>query len=220
MELARDARAFVEAMQSGDVEVMSMFRAKRWLAVAAVVAAAAIFLVWLARHSPAPMPEVRVEAPVAATPVSSWKELAVAVPAYVPAPEEELVFRSDEPLGSRGFAEAMAPYARGDYAGSEPLLARFLLAHPNDGRASFYRGVSLLLIGRPEDAVALLEAAAESGPPPEGVRWYLALAQLKSGNEDGALRELDAVAGAEGAHQREASELAKEVRSARDSRRR
>ncbi len=68
--------------------------------------------------------------------------------------------------------------------------------------------------------MALLEAAAESGPPPEGVRWYLALAQLKSGNEDGALRELDAVAGAEGAHQREASELAKEVRSARDSRRR
>ncbi|MET0621001.1 MAG: tetratricopeptide repeat protein, partial [Thermoanaerobaculia bacterium] len=211
----------VAAMQGGGPEVMSMFRAKRWLAVAAVLAAAAIFLVWLARHSPAPMPEARVEAPVAAAP-RSWKELPIVVAPYAPAPEDELVFRSDEPAreAPAGFAETMTPYARGDYAAAEAILARYLLAHPRDGGASFYRGVSLLLIGRPEDAVPLLEAAAESGPPPEGARWYLALAQLKSGNEDAALRELDAVAGAEGAHQREAAELAKEVRSARDARRR
>lgn len=220
VELARDARAFVDAMGGPGIEVMPMSRAKRWLAFAAAFAAASILGIWLARRSPvAPIPEARTEAPVPTAP-KSWKNIPVSVAAYVPAPEDELVFRSDEPPGSRGFAEAMAPYARGDYAAAEAVLARILLAYPHDPRASFYRGVSLLLIGRPEDAVPLLQAAAESGPPPAGVRWYLALAQLKSGNEDAALRELDRVAGEEGAHRLEAAQLAQEVRSARDTRQR
>jgi tetratricopeptide (TPR) repeat protein len=209
VDLARDARRFVEAMGT-DASVMPMPRAKRWLALAAVLAAAAMALIWIARSRPvAPPPAAAVSESAA----RSWKELPVAAAPYAPAPEDELLYRSDAPADASDFAEAMAPYVRGDDAAAEAALARFLQAHPRDARASFYRGVSLLRLGRPEDAVPLLGAAAESGPAPEGARWYLALAHLQSGNEAAALRELDAVAGEGGANALEAARLAAEVRS-------
>lgn len=209
VELARDARRFVEAM-GADASVMPMPRARRWLALAAVLAAAAIGLIWIAKSRPvAPLPAAAVSESAA----RSWKELPVAAAPYAPAPEDELLYRSDAPADASDFAEAMAPYVRGDYPAAEAALARFLQAHPRDARASFYRGVSLLLLRRPEEAAPLLGAAAESGPPPEGARWYLALAHLQSGDEAAALRELDAVAAEGGTNAREAALLADEVRS-------
>ena len=208
--LARDARSFVEAMHDSTGTVMPMPRAKRWLALAAVLAAAAIGLIWIAKSRPAaPLPAAAVSQSAA----RSWEKIPIAAAPYAPAPEDELLYRSDAPADASNFAEAMAPYLRGDYVAAEAALGRFLQAHPRDARGSFYRGVSLLLLHRPEQAVPLLRAAATAERPFEGARWYLALAQLLSGDEAAALRELDAVAAGGGTNAREAARLADEVRS-------
>jgi tetratricopeptide (TPR) repeat protein len=216
VELARDARVFVEAM-GADEPVMAMGRAKLWLAAAATLAGAAIALIWVAKSRPvAPMPSAAVtEQPASAS--RSWEKLPIAAAPYTPAPEDELLYRSDGPSDASDFAEAMAPYVRGDYAAAEAALARFLQAHPRDARASFYRGVSLLLLGSPEEAEPLLRVAAESGPAPEGAHWYLGLARLQSGNEAAALRELDAAAAQAGPNAAEAAKLAAEIRNGASS---
>jgi tetratricopeptide (TPR) repeat protein len=146
-----------------------------------------------------------------------WEDLSVAAAPFPAAAEDELVFRSDE-AGDAAFTSAMAPYRQGDYAAAEVALERFLASHPGEGRALFYRGVSLLLLGRAEAAIPPLASAASASPAPEDARWYLALARLKSGDRGGALRDLDMVADAPGARRQEAATLAKEVRDALDDR--
>jgi tetratricopeptide (TPR) repeat protein len=217
VELARDARAFVEAMGDAVVPAMPPSRATRWLAAAAVLAVALLAGIWLTRTAPvAPDPETRAAEPSPKAP-GRWQDLPVAAAAYPAAPEDELVFRSDEPRADE-FREAMAPYVRGDHAAAEAALTRFLASHPGDAGAAFYRGVSLLLLGRPEEAAPLLESAAGSPEPPDEARWYLALALLKAGEDSAALRALEAVAGVPGPRQLEAKRLAGEVRGALDAR--
>jgi tetratricopeptide (TPR) repeat protein len=212
VELARDARAFVEAMRGADGDVMPMSRAKRWLALAAALAAGAILAISIARSRPAPSLEAVLATP-AAPALRSWKDLPITAAPYAPAPEDELLYRSDAPADASDFTEVMAPYVRGNYAAAEAALGRFLQAHPRDARASFYRGVTLLLLGRPEEAEPLLRAAATTGRPFQDARWYLALARLQSGDQAAALADLDAVAAEGGAKALEAARLASEVRS-------
>jgi tetratricopeptide (TPR) repeat protein len=214
--LARDARAFVEAIEPASAG-MSMARAYRWLAAAAVLAAVAIGAVWIARHRPAP----RVDVPESAAAIPSvppgnpWGNLTVSAAPL--AAEDELVYRSGAPAGA-ALSEGLAAYGRGDYAAAEAALARHLSSEPRDARALYYRGVSLVLLGRTAEAIAPLESAAASPSSPGGARWYLALARLKTGGGDAALRDLDAVAAAPGPHREEAARLAEEVRHAVDAR--
>ena len=212
--LARDARAFVGAMQgvATEARVMPTSQAYRWLAAAAVLAAFTIAALWVARHRPAPRP---VAEPSGGSPVAQasklWKDRPITAAPYVPSPEDELVFRSAAPPSD--FGEAMAPYIRGEYAAAEAALARYASAHPGDGRAPFYRGVALLLLGRDAEAMASLESAAAARPAPEGADWYLALARLRSGDVEGARRDLDAVAAAPGRYRLDAERLAGEIRA-------
>ena len=214
--LARDARAFVEAMGEPATRRSASWPS-RWLAVAAALAAAVIAAIWVVRSRPAtPATELSTRtSPVAAS--NRWKDLRVAAPLFPAAPEDELVFRSNE-SGDADFTAAMAPYLRGDYSAAEAALDRFLASYPGNVSALFYRGVSLLLLGRSDAAIAPLASAAASPEAPEGARWYLGLARLKSGDASGAVSALDAVASAPGAHREEARRLAEEVRRARDDR--
>ena len=212
--LARDARAFVEAMEAETpaVPVRPMRQSYRWLAAAAVVAVLGIAAIWIARSEPAPR---FVTGPPAETPVAraanSWKDRPIEAAPYVPSPEDELVFRSNAPPSEIG--EAMAPYIRGDDAAAEAALARYASAHPGEGRAPFYRGVALLLLGRDAEAIDSLERAAAARPAPEGADWYLALARLRLDDVAGALRDLDAAAAAPGRYQLDAARLAGAIRA-------
>jgi tetratricopeptide repeat protein/putative zinc finger protein len=220
VDLAQDARRFLGAMGSPAAAEVSRRQGLRWLAAAAVLAVAFSAGLWVARQRPATpaspsVPEAAV--PGAANP---WWDLPVAAAAYrPPAPEDELVFRSaEEAPPAAAFAAAMSPYARGDYAAGEIELARFLRAHPGHAEASFYRGVSLLMLGKPGEAIAPLESAVSSARPPAEARWYVALALLKSGDAAAALGPLDAVGREPGPHQTEAAELAGRVRRVLDTR--
>ena len=211
VELARDARAFLEAWVGAPER--SRASGVRWLAAAAVVGVALLSGLWVARSRPAvsrpPLPSASASAPA-----NPWRNLPVAAAEYRPvAPEDELLFRSEEGTRDDGFAAAMTPYARGDYAAADAGLARFLGTHPDHAAATFYRGVSLLLLGKPAEARPLLASASAARRAPGEARWYLALALLKSGDVADALGELDAVAAALGPHREEAAKLATQVRS-------
>ncbi len=211
VEVARDARAFLGAVEPASQR--SRPSGYAWLAAAAVAAAALLAGLWLARHRFAGPPS-ESSARTAPAPVSPWRDLSVAAADYrAVAPEDELAFRSGEGAAAAGFAEAMVPYARGDYAAADAALGRYLEAQPHQPEASFYRGVSLLMLGRPEEARPLLAFSASAVPAPGEARWYLALALLKSGATAAAVADLDAVASSPGPHRAEAGKLAAEVRS-------
>ena len=213
VELARDARAFIEAVvPSAEVRPY-----RRWLAVAAALLVAAAAGLWMNRQRPAAPAPVPTKA-AAPRPSNPWRDLPVAAATFLPAsPEDELVYRSEgEPAGGE-FTEAMAPYAKGDYRAADAGLALFLEKHPGHTDASFYRGVSLLMLGRPEEARPLLASAASAKRAPAEARWYLALALVKSGDAAAALRELDAVVRAQGTHRAEAARLTEEIRRASGS---
>lgn len=212
VELALDARAFVETMSAPAAEAGPGSRMARWLAAAAALLVAAGAGLWLTRQRPAaPAPVV----PAAASrPSDLWRDLPVAAAAYrPPSPEDELVFRSGEGADGREFAEAMVPYTKGDYRATEAGLARFLEKHPGHADASFYRGVCLLMLGKPEQARPLLASAAASRRAAKEARWYLALALVKSGDAAAALGKLDAVVRSRGPHRDEAARLAEEIRA-------
>lgn len=215
--VARDAHAFLAAWEAAPEKARPL--GLRWLAAAAVLAVAVLAGLWAARHrpaAPAPRPEPEAHSPA---PANLWTDLPVAAAEYrAPAPEEELVFRSDGEAPDAAFAAAMPSYAKGDYAASDVELSQFLAAHPGHAEAGFYRGVSLLMLGRPAEARPLLESVAASSHAPAETRWYLALARLKSGDTAAALLELDGVGHARGPHRAEAAELAERVRRAPDAR--
>lgn len=218
VDLARDARAFLAAWEASPATLRPS--SLRWLAAAAVLLVAAFASIWVLRHRPAPpSPGLAPEAaaPAAANP---WRNLPVAAAAYrLPRPEDELVFRSpEEAPPAAAFVAAMAPYARGDYGAADLELGRFLRAHPGQAEASFYRGVSLLILGKSEEAAKLLKSAASSPSPLPEAAWYLALALLKSGETEAALVPLDEVGQKAGPHQAHAAQLAGEVRRVRDRR--
>ncbi len=182
---------------------------KRWRTVARVAAA----LVVVAGAGWALRSFVSVPGPFDGNP---WRDLAIARPEY-----GELEFRGEAPPRLAGssapsFIEAMRPYAQGDDPAAEAALARYLEAHPGDLEALFYRGASLLLLGRLEEAIESLGAARQSG---EGwirdqAAWFLAVAHLKGGHADAAAATLDSLLAGGRFRQDEARKLRDEIRRA------
>jgi hypothetical protein len=111
------------------------------------------------------------------------------------------------------FDRAMRPYARNDFAGAAAALAP--LARGGDVRASFYLGVSLLLLDRNDDAVSALERAAASSRGQLGaqVHYYLGVAYLRTYRFEEALHELKAAQEGRGPFASRAAELEEEVRT-------
>lgn len=146
-----------------------------------------------------------------------WRDLVVAKAEYSPpvAGPHEMSYRDGKqaPEAQSTLPLAMEPYERDDFAEAERRLAELLARNPGEAEAHFYRGVSLLMLGRTPEAVAPLRAAIKTGEGAlvAGARWYLAIALLKHGQPTEALEQLDALSAAPGARRAEAAQLRQEV---------
>jgi hypothetical protein len=145
-----------------------------------------------------------------------WRDAKVAKAPYT-SPRSRKSGRAGETADDRpretSFDRAMRPYARNDFdAAAEALVP---LARAGDTRASFYLGVSLLLLDRNEDAVAPLEraSAAWRGQLGSQAHYYLGVAYLRTYRFEEALRELLAAQQGGGPYAAKAAELEEEVRS-------
>lgn len=236
LALARDARQFLEAMSvsaqpaHGPTEALpstlswyGMHRRELLLAAAMVIIAVSIGLLWRAsrRETPSEQQAQTSSQPSSATPKENpWRDLKIAKAEYTPAvaPPGDLIWRDDNP-GTPSqpklspFARAMRPYEGNDFAEVERRLAQFLENNPKHAQGYFYRGVSLLLLGKTADAIAPLEAAIEHGRGrvAEEAHWYLALARLRLGEPSKALEQLEAVMKTSGKHRSEAEQLRQQI---------
>jgi tetratricopeptide (TPR) repeat protein len=180
---------------------------------------------WRGWRVEAPPEPIAQTPPPITTPRSGenpWRDLEIAKAEYAPAtPTDDLIWRdegSELPSAPKVslFARAMRPYQQDDFAEAERRLEQFLEKNPKHAEAHFYRGVSLLLLGRTADAVAPLETAVEHGDAQvrEEAQWYLAQAYLKLGEPSKALPHLDAVIERSEKHRSEALPLRQQVREA------
>ena len=212
--LSRDARGFLDAMAPE--------RARRravWpLALAASLAFAAAAGVLLTRAgrpapgSPGPTPSR------AMTPDNPWRELHIPAAPPPSSRDEEIVFRSEEPVptaASNGFDSAVDAYRARDYARAEKSLAAVLALDPSDGEAHLYRGICLIQLGRATEAVAALEKAllGSDARIRGGALWHRALLRLKEGQFAAALQDLDALVASAGPRRKEAETLRSAVRA-------
>jgi Tfp pilus assembly protein PilF len=86
----------------------------------------------------------------------------------------------------------MAAYDAGNYTAAARSLEAYV-SRRGDNAARVYLGVSRLLSGQAEAAVAPLADAAQSPEPPvrEAALWYLALAYLENDNPRAARQALE-----------------------------
>lgn len=196
--LAGEARSFLRAMGEEPIGAPPSQR-RFWLAAAAAVVVA-LLAGWVWWMSTARQP---------------WREYARTAAAYplAGAPDGDVVFRGAD--AGQVLSDDMAPYLAGDYAETERRLAERLRGSPDDLTAHFYRGVSLLLLRRPEEAIPPLARATADGESVLGreARWYLALSRLESGAAQAAREDLKGLAGADGPRRGEARELLRRLGS-------
>lgn len=211
--LVHDARSFLEAMAPE--------RARRravWpLALAASLALAAAAGVLLTRAG-RPAPDTPGPITSRTTPGNPWSELRIPAAPAPPSRDEEIVFRSEEPVptaASNAFDSAIDAYRARDYARAEKSLAAVLALDPSDGEAHLYRGICLIQLGRATEAVAALEKAllGSDARIRGGALWHRALLRLKEGQFAAALEDLDALVASAGPRRSEAETLRSAVRA-------
>jgi tetratricopeptide (TPR) repeat protein len=108
-----------------------------------------------------------------------------------------------------GFDRAMASYEQNDFAGAIEQLETLSELEPSEGEVNFYLGVSMLLVGRNQDAITPLKRSVKSidGALHETSHYYLALAYLKTNQPEQATAELDAVIKMNGTYRPAAKKL-------------
>ncbi len=133
---------------------------------------------------------------------------AAAVPGGVPADPERSSFRN-----------AMVAYVDGRYADASIMLENAALLEPEAADINFYRGVCSLLLGRPDDAIAVLTKAIQEGKSPlvQPAHVYLARAYLQKANLKQAETELAAASVLPGPLKSEANSMLRRIRSLRAS---
>ena len=128
------------------------------------------------------------QVPEASTPVAA---LWIITPAPVRVPLSSLgVPRGGDGPGADGLAlvEALAPYQLGDYVAAIARLSAVVRDFPESGEAHFYLGVSQLMAGQAEPAIASLDIAATRLPAARQAEaeWYRATAEQRAGRTDQA----------------------------------
>ena len=108
-------------------------------------------------------------------------------PVYLGVPVRQAPARPDSV-----FAEAMNIYASGDYAEAADGLARAVDAGAGPVPAEFFRGASLMMLDRPEEAEAAFAAVIEAGDSPylSEAHFYRAKTLLRVGRAGEAQAEL------------------------------
>jgi tetratricopeptide (TPR) repeat protein len=188
------------------------------LAAASVLVAlgATLLALYLAKQPPTPsvteQPGPTMPAPEVATGMpSAWPDLEIPKAAYTP-PGEQPLLRGAEL--TTAFEQAMVAYEQNDFAAAAKQLEVVTRLEPEHAEAHFYRGVSLLLAGQSQDAIAPLKQTIQlsTGAQRESSRYYLALAYLKTNQPRQALVELQAVIQMNGQHQAVAEKLEQRLR--------
>ena len=179
------------------------------LTVSVLLVVAGAFVVWQALWKPTPRVAVSIPPNAGGGTHSRWRDIEVPKPNYT-APETNVLLREPDKM----FARAMSAYQRGDLAAAIEQLQTLSEMQPNDlGEASFYEGVSLLLIGRSQDAIAALRRAIETGDDRqvEKSRYYLALAYLKLDQPQQAIAEVEAIIESGGEYLSAAKQLSEKI---------
>jgi tetratricopeptide (TPR) repeat protein len=202
-------------------------RARRWLAIAAtLVVGSLLAAVWYAAterrggdvHDVASTPSPPLQQ---APRPERWRSVNVPVADYTapgtPRPPRTYRGGASQPVPTRigGFERAMRSYQAGDYDGAVRAL-RPLAAKGDDPRASFYLGVSLLLLDRTVEALPALDLVDRKAPAGlrDQARYYLALAHLRLGDPARALPFLESAAASPQHFASDAARLLAEVRAA------
>lgn len=159
----------------------------RWLAAAAgllIVLGAGWWAIGPARRSPAGIQSAQVK-PAAPARAESLALLAKLEPPRYSA----LVMRGD---GQQAFREAMRSYSDGNYNGAVPVLLAIAERDPRHSAAQFYLGISYLMLGRNDEAIARLKNVIALGDTPELEDAQIALAKafLRQANTAGAEEQL------------------------------
>jgi len=138
---------------------------RRWLAVAAALAAGVLALIVFGPFG-GPRGPARVEL--------------AALGAAAPPPFVASELRSAGSALADEFSAAMRPYAAGDWAAADGALTDFLAAHPEHGPARLYRGAARAELGQLARALEDFEAVAATatGFLGEHARWRAALIDL------------------------------------------
>lgn len=202
-DAATEARVFARlpgAARRGHAGLLS-------LAAALILASGLAVTWWYSRSNPASAPvpaESRAEP--APPPVAPVMALWTISPAPVSLPLSSLgATRSGDGAASDGMAlvAALAPYQSGDYEAASVRLLQVVKDFPASGEAHFYLGVSQLMAGRPQAAVASLAEASRLMPAarqPEA-EWYRATAEQRAGLSEPARTRLQSLCARAGAYQ-------------------
>jgi hypothetical protein len=161
---------------------------QRWLALtAAALVAIAVPLVWLVVR---PTEEsVAPASPIAQAPQPNRPEpaprprIAIEKASLAALARESVVLRgSASPRRALldGLAQALEPYRRDDFGEALARLNALEPGHSGAVEIAYYRGVCLLLLDRPGEAVAPLQAAADRMRPADEAAYYLAVAKVNA----------------------------------------
>lgn len=174
-----------------------------------------LLAVYLKERHPAPnitqQPSATAPAPELAKGMPPpWHDVKIPKAAYTP-PGEQPLLRSAEP--KTAFEQAMMAYQQNNFAAAAERLEVVSRLEPEHPEAHFYWGVSLLLAGQSQEAIAPLKQAVQlnTGARRESSLYYLALAYLKTNQPRQALAELDAVIAMGGHYQAAAEKLKQSV---------
>ncbi|MFM9951031.1 MAG: tetratricopeptide repeat protein [Saprospiraceae bacterium] len=155
--------------QQAEGKIIPMPR-RRWIGIASAVAAAAVILLLLWQFWSAPS----LYGEFAQHPQLALSEKSVETPNWV---ETETAFQS------------------GDYAKAETQLIQYTDQFPNDPQARLYLGICKMELDKTAEARLIFQdfAGAEASLK-DYADWYLALNELKAGNEAACRTALKAIA--------------------------
>jgi tetratricopeptide (TPR) repeat protein len=180
------------------------------LTVSVLLLVAGAFVIWQAPWKPTPRVEVSRFPPIAGSGTNSrWTNIEVPKPNYT-APKTNVLLREPDKM----FARAMTAYQRDDLAAAIEQLQTLSEMQPSDlGEVSFYEGVSLLLVGRSQDAITALRRAMVTGDDRqmEKSRYYLALTYLKLDQPQQAIAEVEAIIESGGEYLSAAKQLSEKI---------
>ena len=186
-----------------------------WAAVAAALilaTAAALFVVARMRTAPSQIAATSPTRPPAADPgVTGRTATKIAELTRVDPPKYiEMTLRSVD--RSRAvFDGAMTAYSDGRYEDAIRGLEAFHASHPSEAAASFYLGVSLLMMNRNEEAIVALREAERDGGYSGDARFLIAKGLLRTGKREAALGLLQTIARSNGPRAADARELERAV---------
>ncbi len=140
------------------------------------------------------------------------------VPTPIEVPKAEYAPAPDNVRAGAGgaFKAAMGAYRRSDFQSAANELEALIRLEPENTEARFYRGVSLLLIGKNDEATSVLSDAtdrAAATPLGEVCSYYLALAHARSGHVEQARAQAAAVIDMNGKYRSRAESLVRALKS-------